>query len=146
NMISLERGNRQYTLITLLAWEKYQSKNEWGNSADLETKDQNAICGNSEQTEEKPLNQGNKDDEAESGNSKVTVRKQPVDINKKDKECMKKEAVVVEGEEQSADFEGVPSTRDAVPTPDKGAVPQEQISKSDYEQAIRDKYLNRRGY
>lgn len=84
NMIKLEHGsgNRQYTKITIVNYELYQCKEE-------------------EQVTEKKHESNTKVTPGkQQGNSEETVRKQCVDINKNDKECIKNDKEGKEGKEE----------------------------------------------
>lgn len=102
-MISIERGkgNRQYTLISLINWEKYQIS---------EVK----------------------------GNNKVTEEKHLTDINKNDQECFKNDIAVVDIGADS-EQEGMPTTQSDSESESK------KISSLEYAEAIKNKYLQRRG-
>lgn len=84
DMIKLEhgRGNRQYTKITIVNYELYQGKED-------------------EQVTEKKHESNTKVTPGkQQGNSEETVRKQSVDINKNDKECIKNDKEGKEGKEE----------------------------------------------
>lgn len=84
HMITLDhgRGNKQYTKITIVNYSTYQSKED---ELVTEKKQQS----NSEETVEK-----------HQGNTKVTERKQTVDINKNDKNDIRMNNNEKEGEEE----------------------------------------------
>ena len=87
DMITVERGkgNRQYTLITLLNWEIYQAKDNGGNSNDFQKIHGGVLGGNSKETAQTSTNQGFQEQSSNRGNSKETAKKQQLDINKNDK-------------------------------------------------------------
>ncbi|MDQ0299675.1 glutamyl/glutaminyl-tRNA synthetase [Salibacterium salarium] len=90
----LGAGNRQYTLISLLNWEVYQSKEDESNTTDLHQNPENGVNGNTLNTEKSPSNQDKSDGKGVTSNSHYTPDKQSLETNKNEKN--EEEDVVVD--------------------------------------------------
>ncbi|WP_051302434.1 hypothetical protein [Salibacterium aidingense] len=96
NMIKqdLGAGNRQYTLITLLNWEVYQSKEDEGNTTNLHQNPESGVNGNTSETEGTPVQQRTTEENGVTSNSHYTPDKQSLETNKNEKN--EEEVIVVD--------------------------------------------------
>lgn len=115
SMIKIDRGkgNRQYTLITLINWDLYQLNDGEGNTSETPEHDKKHHQGNSLETPKNQSYQVLDNEKTNEGNSKVTDREHLADINNNDKECIKNDIYAAaynthtRGSEES---DGVPTT------------------------------------
>jgi len=112
SMIKIDRGkgNRQYTLITLINWELYQLKDGEGNTIETLESDKKHQKGNSSKTQESQLYQGFQEQKNHEGNSEVTDEEHLADINNNDKECIKNDIYAADNTRASEESDGVPTT------------------------------------
>lgn len=140
SMIKIDRGkgNRQYTLITLINWDLYQGHPFEGNNQET----QKNIEGNSSETVETQSYQDFHKEKTNEGNSKVTAREHLADINNNDKECIKNDIyTAADIYSESEESDGVPTTG-----PMGDPVPSGEISHTSAEHLILDRFIQLRAY
>ncbi|MBO0962370.1 hypothetical protein J1P26_21945 [Neobacillus sp. MM2021_6] len=145
SMIRIDRGkgNRQYTLITLLNWDLYQVKSVEGNTTETPRGNQNEYRGNRQGTGSNQSYQGIQEPNGVEGNSQGTVGEHLADINKNDKECLKNDLFIAADDNTHEEIDGVPTTG-----PQGDPVPSGEISQTSEDAAkiLIDRFIQLRAY